>query len=121
MRILVLDDEPEILTLVSKWLTGAGHRPQATTDPNKALELIKAQPFDAMFLDLLMPQGNGLTFISKIHNLQPKLPVIVISAVDDLRVGVLAAKENIYAYLTKPIDFDRLAELLNEIREKGLS
>jgi DNA-binding NtrC family response regulator len=119
MRILVLDDEPEILTIISKWLTAAGHRPQTTTDPAKALELIGNSPFDAVFLDLVMPQMNGLTFISRIHDLQPRLPVIVISAIDDLRIGVLAAKENIQAYLTKPIDFDRLADILKDLKTQS--
>jgi DNA-binding NtrC family response regulator len=119
MRILVLDDEPEILAILSKWLSGRGHRPHATADATKALELIGAGAFDAVFLDLMMPQTNGLTFISKIHDLQPRLPVIVISGIDDLRVGVLAAKEKIDAYLTKPIDFEKLTEILNRLSSEG--
>ena len=119
MRILVLDDEPEILTIISKWLSAAGHHAHTTTNPDQALEFLTARQFDAAFLDLVMPQVNGLTFISKIHNIQPKLPVIVISAIDDLRVGVLAAKEDIYAYVTKPIDFDKLTEILNQIAGKS--
>jgi DNA-binding NtrC family response regulator len=119
MRILVLDDEPEILTIISKWLTAEGHQPDATTDAAEALDLINSNPFDAVFLDLVMPQVNGLTLISKLHDLQPDLPVIVISAIADLRVGVLAAKENIHAYLTKPIDFDKLAEILKDLGERA--
>src|SRR5437870_13656782 len=105
MRILVLDDEPEILTIVSKWLSAAVHQPRATSDPARAMEFIAAAPFDAVFLDLVMPQVNGLTFISKIHQLHPGLPAIVISAINDPRVGALAAKQNIDAYPTTPMDF----------------
>ena len=121
MRILVLDDEPEILTIVSKWLSASGHEPHATTDPARAMQFIGAGRFDAVFLDLVMPQVNGLTFISKIHQLQPGLPVIVISAIDDLRVGVLAAKEDIHAYLTKPIDFQKLDEILTRLAGQARS
>ena len=119
MRILILDDEPDILTILSKWLTTGGHQPYATGNPAKALELIAAGAFDAVFLDLVMPQVNGLTFISKIHNLQPDLPVIVISGIDDLRVGVAAAQEQIDAYVTKPIDFEKLAGILKRLGSGG--
>lgn len=121
MRILVLDDEPEILTILSKWLSAGGHQPHATADPTQALELIAAGAFDAVFLDLVMPQVNGLTFISRIHHLQPGLPVIVISGIDDLRVGVLAAQEQIDSYVTKPIDFEKLAEILERLSREGRS
>jgi DNA-binding NtrC family response regulator len=121
MRILVLDDEPEILNIISKWLSASGHHAHTTTNPAQALEFIKARSFDAVFLDLVMPQVNGLTFISKIHDIQPKLPVVVISAIDDLRVGVLAAKEDIVAYITKPIDFDKLTGILSQIGGKPQS
>jgi two-component system, NtrC family, response regulator AtoC len=115
MRILVLDDEPDILTILSKWLTTHGHQPHATSNATQALELISRGSFDAVFLDLVMPQVNGLTFISKIHSIQPTLPIIVISGIDDTRVGVAAAQEEIDSYVTKPIDFEKLAEILKRL------
>jgi DNA-binding NtrC family response regulator len=119
MRILVLDDEPDILTILSKWLTTHGHQAHATSDPTRALELLTAGAFDAVFLDLIMPQVNGLTFISKIHDLQPGLPIIVISGIDNPRVGVLAAQEQIDSYVTKPIDFGKLAQILERLSSSG--
>jgi DNA-binding NtrC family response regulator len=119
MRILVLDDEPDILTILSKWLTAGGHQAHATSNPTQALELLKAGTFDAVFLDLVMPLVNGLTFISRIHQISPNLPVIVISAIDDLRVGVLAAQEQIDSYVTKPIDFEKLAQILERLSISG--
>ncbi len=115
MRILVLDDEPEILEIVSKWLSARGHQPHATANATHALKLVGAGAFDAVLLDLIMPQTNGLNLISKIHELKPGLPVIVMSVIDDLRIGVIAAKEQIEAYVTKPIDFEKLAEILHNL------
>ena len=115
MKILVVDDEPEILTIVSKWLSGNGHQVLTATDPQKVLQFIEASDFDVVLLDLIMPGSSGIQLISRIHERKPKQSIIVISVIEDTRVAVLAAQEGVDGYLTKPIDFSRLDELLREI------
>ena len=115
MKILVVDDEPEILTVVSKWLSKSGHNVLTTTDPQKALDLIQAADFDVVLLDLIMPGSTGLNLISRIQERKPKQAIIVMSVIEDMRVAVLAAQEGIHGYLTKPIDFEKLDRLLAEI------
>ena len=112
MKILVVDDEPEILTIVSKWLSRAGHQTLTTSDPNKVLELIRTAEFDAVLLDLIMPGSSGINLITRIHELKPKQRIIVMSVIEETRVAVLAAQEGIEGYLTKPIDFPKLEGLL---------
>ncbi|HLH29553.1 MAG TPA: response regulator [Terriglobia bacterium] len=116
MKILIVDDEPEILTIVSKWLTRAGHQVLTTTDPQKVSEYIQATDFDVVLLDLIMPGSSGLNLIARIHEKKPKQAIIVMSVIEDTRVAVLAAQEGIEGYLTKPIDFDKLDELLRSIK-----
>jgi DNA-binding NtrC family response regulator len=115
MKILVVDDEPEILTIVSKWLSKNGHRVLTASNPQKVLEFIEANDFDVVLLDLLMPGSSGIQLISRIHERKPKQSIIVMSVIEDTRVAVLAAQEGIDGYLTKPLDFGRLDELLREI------
>jgi len=117
MKVLLVDDEPEILTIVSKWLSRNGHRVLTTTDPQKVLEFIETNDFDVVLLDLIMPGSSGIHLISRIHECKPEQSIIVMSAIEDTRVAVLAAQEGIDAYLTKPIDFGRLDELLREIAQ----
>jgi two-component system, NtrC family, nitrogen regulation response regulator GlnG len=115
MKILVVDDEPEILTIVSKWLSKSGHRVLTASNPQKVLEFLEANDFDVVLLDLLMPGSSGIQLISRIHELKPNQSIIVMSVIEDTRVAVLAAQEGIDGYLTKPLDFGRLDELLREI------
>lgn len=63
-----------------------------------------------------MPRASGLNLISRMREKKPKLPIIVLSVIEDTRVAVLAAQEGIEGYLTKPIDFEKLDELLRNIR-----
>ena len=95
MRILVIDDEPEILTIVSKWLSKRGHDVRTTSDPEQAMEFIQSSDFDIVLTDLMMPRASGLNLLSRIHEKKPKLPAIVMSVIEDTRVAVLAAQEGI--------------------------
>jgi two-component system nitrogen regulation response regulator GlnG len=115
MKILIIDDEPEILTILSKWLTRGGHLVLTTSDPQKVLELVQTNNFDIIFLDLIMPGSSGIHLISRIRGLKPSQRIIVLSAIEDTRVAVLAAQEGIEEYLTKPIDFAKLDELIQRI------
>jgi len=115
MKILLVDDEPEILTIVSKWLSRNGHQVLTASNPQKVLQFIEANDFDVVLLDLIMPGSTGIHLISRIHELKPRQSIIVMSVIEDTRVAVLAAQEGIDGYLTKPIDFGRLDDLLRKI------
>jgi two-component system alkaline phosphatase synthesis response regulator PhoP len=116
MRILIVDDEPEILTIISKWLSRKGHEVLTTSDPQKALDLVESADISVVLLDLIMPGSTGLNTITRIHDRKRKQPIIVMSVIEDMRVAVLAAQEGIEGYLTKPIDFAKLDELLSGIK-----
>src|SRR5215813_656138 len=115
MKILVADDEPEILTIVSKWLSRNGHQVLTASSPQRVLQFIDANDFDVVLLDLIMPGSSGIHLISRIHERKPGQNIIIMSVIEDTRVAVLAAQEGIDGYLTKPIDFARLDELLRKI------
>jgi DNA-binding response OmpR family regulator len=115
MKILIVDDEPEILTIVAKWLARSGHQVLTTGDPRKVMELVQADDFDVILLDLIMPASSGVHLISRIRELKPGQCIIILSAIEDTRVAVVAAQEGIEGYLTKPIDFAKLNELIQGI------
>ena len=106
MRILVVDDEPDILKVVGRWLQARGHDPVTLVDPRGVLGLIESESFDLVCLDLMMPYVNGLGLIPEIRQRKPTLPILVISAVGDTRIAVQAAKQGIEDYLLKPIEFN---------------
>ena len=116
MKILIVDDEPEILTIVSKWLSKKGHEVLTTSHLQTALDLVESSDINLVLLDLIMPGSTGLNIITRIHERKKKQAIIVMSVIEDTRVAVLAAQEGIEGYLTKPIDFDKLDELLSGIK-----
>jgi len=115
MKILAVDDEPEILQVISKWLTRSGHEVLTTGDPHRMLELVQTLNFDVILLDLILPGSSGIHLINRIRQHKPRQCIVIVSAIEDTRVAVLAAQEGIEGYLTKPLDFGKLDELLNTI------
>jgi DNA-binding NtrC family response regulator len=115
MRILLVDDEPDILTVVGQWLQAFGHRSVAISDSREVLGLMEIEHFDLVCLDLLMPYIDGLQLISKIHKRQPTCHILIMSGVADTRIVVEAGKEGVEDYLLKPIDFDKLEAILKRL------
>jgi two-component system cell cycle sensor histidine kinase/response regulator CckA len=80
-RILVVDDEPGILGLVSKGLSRRGYEVHVASSPTKALELAKAVPcFDLVLSDVIMPEMCGPELVRKIIQICPNVAVILMSA-----------------------------------------
>jgi len=115
MRILLVDDEPDILEIIGVWLQAHGHRPVPISDSREVLGLLEMEHFDLVCLDLLMPYIDGLQLISQIHKRQPGCPILILSGVDDTRIVVAAVKEGVEDYLLKPIDFEKFETILKRI------
>jgi len=116
MKILIVDDEPEILAIVAKWLAKKGHEALTTSDGQRALDLVESGEFNLVLLDLIMPHASGLNLIARIHERRPFLPIVVMSVIEDTRIAVLAAKEGIEGYITKPIEFEKLDSILQRLQ-----
>jgi DNA-binding NtrC family response regulator len=107
--ILVVDDELSYLELVKGLLNQEGYENVTTEDnPLKVMSLLEEQPVDLILLDIYMPQMNGLDLLEKIYASHPKIPVIVITAVDERKVALKAIDLGAYEFITKPPDTDRL-------------
>lgn len=107
--ILVVDDELSYLELVKGLLNQEGYENVITEDnPLNVMELLEQQPVDLILLDIYMPQMNGLDLLEKIYAAHPKIPVIVITAVDERKVALKAIDLGAYEFITKPPDTDRL-------------
>jgi len=115
MRILLVDDETDILSAVGRWLQQRGHRTVAISDSREVLGLMEIESFDLVCLDLLMPYVNGLQLISEIHKRQPTCHILIMSGVADTRIVVEAVKEGVEDYLLKPIDFDKFEAILKRL------
>ena len=88
VRVLVVDDDPDIAHFVRAVLQKAGMTAVACFDPLEALALAARERFDAVITDIEMPGMNGLEFVGKLRELQPDLPVVVMTAHASLEYAV---------------------------------
>lgn len=112
-RILVAEDEPNIVRFLAKGLQAEGHATTSASDGLTALQLAQTGEFDLMLLDLGLPGRDGLEVLKELRRKRVRLPVIVLTArtaTDDVVTGLDSGADD---YICKPF---RLAELLARVR-----
>ncbi|HEX3264982.1 MAG TPA: response regulator, partial [Candidatus Limnocylindrales bacterium] len=113
-RILVVDDEPQIVRALKVILRGAGYMTQQAETKREALDAVAVRPPDAMVLDLILPDGSGVDVLEDLRRWS-NLPVIVLSAVGDEREKVRALDVGADDYITKPFGTDELLARLRAV------
>ena len=116
--IWILDDDAAIRELLSFIVTEAGYEVDAFSSGEEILAH-SAQPPAALLLDLMMPGVDGVAVLKEIHRRFPKLPVIMITADNDIRRAVEVTKLGAYDYLVKPVDKERLLTTLDRALSHG--
>jgi two-component system, OmpR family, KDP operon response regulator KdpE len=106
-RVLVVDDEPQILRALQTSLKGAGYEVDTATTGEQALTAAAVRPPDAVILDLVLPDMSG-TEVSKALRAWSTVPVIVLSVVGDEQEKVAALDAGADDYVTKPFSVDEL-------------
>lgn len=113
--LLLVDDEPNILTALQRALRRDGYRILATDDPLKGLEILAGEPVDVILSDQRMPGMSGVEFLRRAKETHPETMRIVLSGYTDLQFITDAINEGaIYKFLTKPWDDEQLREQIRE-------
>ena len=122
-RVLVVDDNEANRDLIARRVRRQGHRVTVAEDCERALELMRQEPFDLVLLDIMMPKMNGYQVLEHLKadpNLR-HIPVIVISALDDINSVVECIELGAEDYLTKPFNAVLLAaRITNSLEKKRL-
>lgn len=113
MQILVIEDEPRILTFVSRALEAEGFVVEGAADGVTGLARAIGGHYDLVILDLLLPRVDGLTVLRELGRRCPELPVVIVSARSDLRTKLRGFELGASDYVAKPFAFD---ELLARVR-----
>ena len=108
-RILIVDDDQSMCEMLHDDLTHRGHIVQWKTNANQAFEHIMTEAFDAVVTDLRMPGLNGIDFCHRLAENRPDVPVIVVTAFGSLDTAIQAMRAGAYDFVTKPIERDMLA------------
>jgi two-component system, OmpR family, alkaline phosphatase synthesis response regulator PhoP len=102
-HILIVDDEASLRQTLARILQRAGFEVTTSSNGGEALSLLSQHPFDLVYLDIRMPDMNGLEVLQMIHAKSPDLPVILLTAQPDLNSAVEALRRGAMDYLLKPL------------------
>jgi DNA-binding NtrC family response regulator len=118
--LLVIDDEPGMLALVERAVRSTGFRILSHTSAREALAMLPSERADVALVDLQMPELGGLDVLRAIREAQPQCGVILMTAHASVDSAIEAVKLGALDYLTKPLDFARLQQLLGEARDEAV-
>ena len=111
-KLLVVDDEPNVLYSFRKGLSQEGLCVQTAETGQEGLRLIEQERPDAVILDVRLPDMSGLDIFDRIQELDPRLPVIVVTAHSTTETAINAMKRGAFDYLLKPIDIHQLRNIV---------
>ena len=114
--ILVVDDEPNSLFGICQILTDEGYKVIPTGSGREALKKIGTDPINVVVTDVRMPDLDGIGLLSEIKKIDPRIPVILITAFGSVSMAVEALKEGAYYFFEKPV-FNNLEQFFTIIRQ----
>jgi len=115
MRILVADDEAKIAQFIRKGLKEEGYAVDVASDGDEALNLALHEDYDAVVLDIMLPGIDGIGVLKKLRATRPDLPVMLVSARDQVSDKVRGLDAGADDYLTKPFAFEELLARLRAL------
>jgi putative nucleotidyltransferase with HDIG domain len=117
MRILVVDDEAHVRSMIGATLERHGYDVQLAASGEEAIETLERNAFDLVLSDIVMKKGNGITLLERLHEQQPHLPVIMVTAIHDISVAIDAMRRGAYDYLLKPFEREHLLSTVQRALE----
>jgi two-component system response regulator HydG len=116
-RILLVEDDPEMLDLVREHLEGEGHTVTALGRGTEAIARIKAEEFDIVLTDLRLPDVDGMEILRACREARPGIPVVLITAFGTIETAIQAIRDGAYDFITKPFTLDEIGLLVGKAWE----
>jgi DNA-binding NtrC family response regulator len=118
VSVLVIDDEEIIREALEALLTGEGYAVTTAATAAEGMEALAGRDVDAVLLDLMLPDKNGLEVLEDIRRLDEDLPVVMITAFGTIEGAVAATKQGAFYYFTKPFKHDEVLVVLRNATER---
>ena len=116
--ILIIDDEKAIRKTLAEILSYEGYKIEEATDGEDGLKKFSSTTFDVVLCDVKMPKMDGLEFLEKAREINPDVPIVVISGHGNIETAVEAVKKGAFDYISKPPDLNRLLITLRNALDK---
>ena len=117
-RILVIDDDQDILTYFSKYLVSKGYKVMLADTGKKGLEIFEQQKPDIVFCDIILPDIDGIKILYMLNKTSPVAEVVLMTAYIDNKVVIQALREGIVHYLEKPFLNEDIDNAIEQCRKK---
>jgi two-component system copper resistance phosphate regulon response regulator CusR len=115
MRILIAEDDRQLLASISRGLREAGHEVEQAASGTTALATARGGEFDAIILDILLPGRDGLSVCRELRAAGDRVPILMLTALDAVEQRIAGLDAGADDYLTKPFDFGELLARLRAI------
>jgi two-component system OmpR family response regulator len=121
VRVLVVDDDPDICAYMETFLAKDGFDVTTATDPTKVEDEVKRGGYHLVVLDLMMPQMDGMEVLQKIRKIDTDVAVVIYTGYPSLETAVQSIKLDAVDYLKKPFDPEEFRVVLDRVmKKKGL-
>jgi len=117
--ILIIDDDAQLRNSFEKLLLGEGHEVRTAPTGEIGVDLVQQNNFDLVITDVRLPGMDGLKTFQRIHEIEPKLPVIVITAYGTTDTAIEATKFGALDYVLKPFEIPEMLTLIDKALEAG--
>ena len=117
-NILIIDDEEDLCWLLSNTLQRKGYNVSAANSISEGMACLKERP-DLIFLDLKLPDGNGMDVLSEIKRTTPQTMVVVISAYGSEEKRGEAEDQGVYGFIDKPFTEEKILETIGQFQKRN--
>ncbi|MEE8399021.1 MAG: response regulator [Desulfobacterales bacterium] len=118
-KVLIVDDEEEIIRRLGRILTKEGFEVVSAADGREGLDVFKRETPGLVITDVAMPEINGIELLHRIKKISPETEVIVVTGHGDYDMAIQVLRENALDYLKKPVDLDELLVAVGRYLEKS--
>ena len=119
-KVLIVDDEKDFLDIMAERMGARGVEVSTTTSAENALKMVLKESYDAVIMDLMMPEMDGFKALKLFKETRPDVPIILLTAnvLEEKRIE--AIKRGAMDVIEKPADLNRLAQKIEEAKARKL-
>lgn len=119
-RVLLVDDEEEFISVLSERMETRGIKVDTAASGKEALKKVEEGSYDAIILDLQMPEMDGIETLKRLQSKNPDLQIILLTGYATLEKGIEAVKLGAMDFLEKPADIHKLMEIIKEASNRKM-